>query len=211
MHLKRSLALVGAAAAGILAACGEIPFAPKWDADMYVPLSTKAIYLKDFFAYGFIPPNQSGTVNFSPLTQPLNSTIGGVLKKVVTDPARARSVLTLTIGKTTAIAAQDTLVIARDSAGLSTFPSGTIVFPFGLAVADGSKTDSMSLSLIQINMLQTTAQTCDLALGCQPLWIQMRGRVSNPSASIVTVTPADSLGIKLTMTVRVAISGKPNQ
>lgn len=205
MHLRRSLALVGAVSAAALAACGDIPFAPKWDADMYMPLSTKAIYFSQFFAVGFILPNQSGNVNFSPQTQALNSTIGTILEKVVTVPSRARSVLTVTIGKTLAISAQDTLFISPDSLGLFTTRPGGIVFPIALAVADVSKTDSIAVSQASIAMLQNAASNKT------PLWIQLRGLVSNPSASVITITSADSIGIKLAMTVRVAMSGHPDR
>ena len=201
MRVRRALALVGAVTATAIG-CEGLPLVPKWDADMYMPLSTKAIYFRQFFPVGFILPNQSGSVNFNPLTQDLNSTIGNILKKVVTDPTRARSVLTLTIGKTLGIAAQDTLFIAPDSLGLYTTRPGGIVFPVALAAADASKTDSISVSQASIAMLQSSANSK------APLWIQLRGQVRNPSASVITITSADSIGIRLTMTVRIAISGR---
>jgi hypothetical protein len=210
MRIRRAIALAGVAAAATFAACKEPPFAPRWDADMFLPLSTKSIYLNNFFAFGFIPPNTSGNVSFPPQQQDVSGTIGNVLKNLVTDPTRARTVLTLTVAKHTAISADDTLVVAPDSASLTNASPSRILFPLALATTDTLRTDSVSLGTPQICMLQNQAGThaCPLASGpssASPLWIQLRGRVSNPAASPLTITSADSLSIKLTVTARVAL------
>lgn len=207
MQLRRALTLVGAVTA--LAACTERAFMPRWNADMYLPLSTTAIHLDTRFA-GVIPGNVSDTVSFSPQQQPVDGTIGDILKNLVTDPSQARTVLTLTVGKRTAIAANDTLFIASHSAGLKpTAQDTTIGFPLSLAAADATVTDSISLSVAQITMLQRTVTTiCDSQSCSQPsqqLFIQLRGRVSNPSASPIIVTAADSITVKLTVTARIAV------
>ncbi len=203
MHFRRAIALAGAVASAGLAACKDIPFAPHWDADMYTPLSTKAIYLNNFFPFGFIPPATSGNVNFPPQKQDVTGAIKDVLKNLVTDPTRARTVLTLTIGKRTQISAQDTLFVAPDSASLWAPNPSRIVFPIALATTDtlpSLKVDSMLVSQASITMLQNAGTTKT------PLWIQLRGQVSNPSASSVFITPADSITIKLTVTARIAVS-----
>lgn len=205
MHLRRALAVVGAVTAATVAACRDVPFAPHWDADMYLPLSTRAIYLSNTFTTGFVPPSTSDTVSFPPQRQDVTGAIGDVLKNMVTDPARARTVLTLTVSKTTQVSANDTLFVARDSASLH--PSGadsTVAFPLTLASSDLSKTDSLSLTVAQITMMQNAAKAT--AGTAHPLWIQLRGRVSNPSGNAITITTADSINIRLTVTARITVS-----
>jgi hypothetical protein len=201
MHVRRALALASAVAAAAFAACKDVPFAPKWDADMFMPLSTKQIHLDSVFTLGVIPPATSGNVSFKPLTQDVAGPIGALLQKLDTATANARTELTLTIRKRTAVSAIDTLFIAPDSASLTSPITGRIVFPVALAVADTLVTDSMAASLASIQMLYNAAANTRM-----PLWIQLRGKVTNPSASPVTITKADSLTIRLTVTARVAVS-----
>ena len=202
MRMRRALGFAGAVMAGAFAACKDVPFAPKWDADMYMPLSTRSIYLNNVFTFGFIPPNTSDTASFTPQQQDVSGAIKDVLKNVVTDPTRAQTILTLTIGKHTAIQATDTLFVAPDSGSLtSASPAGgTIRFPMALATTDTSLTKADTISIASIQMMQNAASAGT------PLWIQLRGRVGNPSTSPVTITQADSITIKLTVTARVAVS-----
>ncbi len=200
MRVRRALGLAGAVLAGAFAACKDVPFAPKWDADMYLPLSTKSIYLNTFFPIGFIPGNTSGNVSFPPQQQDVSGAVKDVLTNLVTDPARAQTILTLTVGKHTAVSSSDTLYVAPDSASLYVPNTGRVVFPLTLATTDTLVTQVDTIALASIQMMQTAANNKT------PLWIQMRGRVSNPSASPVTITAADSLTINLTVTARVAVS-----
>jgi len=202
MRVRRALGLAGAVLAGAFAACKDIPFAPYWDADMYLPMSTKAIYLNQRFSLGSILPNTSDTVSFSPQRQDVSGAVKDVLKNLVTDPARARTILTLTVGKRTAVSVNDTLFVAPDSASLISPNPGRVVLPVALAVTDTSVMRADTVSLASIQMMQSAATSQS------PLWIQLRGRVSNPNASPVTITPADSLAVKLTVTARIAVSHK---
>jgi hypothetical protein len=208
MRLRRALAPLGAVAALAVAAC-DVPFAPKWDADMYIPLSTQAIHLDAVFTLGTIPPATSDTASFPPQQQDVTGPIHDVLKNVETDLAKCQStvnpaltchVLALTITKTTPVSAQDTIFVSPDSLGLFATRPGGIVFPVLVLATDQTKTDSMFLSAAQIGMLQNAADSD------QPLWVQLRGQVTNPSASPVTLTAADSIGVKLSATLRVRIS-----
>jgi hypothetical protein len=202
MRVHRGLGLAGVVLAGAVAACNDIPLAPTWGADMYMPLTTKAIYLNNVFTAGFIPPSTSDTASFPPQQQDVGGAVKDVLKNLVTDPARAQTILTLTIAKRTAISADDTLFVAPDSLSLTAPNPGRVVFPVALAVADTSLTRADTLPLASIQMMQTAADHET------PLWIQLRGRVANPAASPLTITPADSITIKLTVTARVAVSHK---
>lgn len=199
MHLRRWLALAGAASAAGFAAC-DLALAPKWDADWYLPLTTQAIHLNVIFPVP-IPAGASGNVSFPPQSQSLGASVGGVLTHVVTDPARAHSVLTVTFGKTTPVTVQDTLFVASSTAALNVTDPATIVLPVTLAATDLTKTDSVTVSPASITMLQTAAT----------LWVQVRGRVTNPGSSAIPITSADSISIKPAMTLRIAISGCPSQ
>ena len=200
MRLRRALALAGAVTAVAFTACKDIPFAPRWDADMYLPLSTKSIYLNNSFPFGFIPPATSGNASFPPQQQDVSGAIKDVLKNLVTDPTRAQTIMTLTVGKHTAISANDTLFVAPDSASLTAANPSRVVFPIALSPTDTLVTQADTIALASIQMMQNAAQNQT------PLWIQLRGRVTNGSASPVTITAADSLSVKLTVTARIAVS-----
>jgi len=208
MRFRRAFALVGASAAILFTACKEPPFAPRWDADWFVPLSTQPIHLNAFFPV-VIPADTSGSVSFPAQQQDISGVLGNVLKNVVTDPGRCTSagalscdLLTLTITKTTAVSAIDTLFVAPDSSGLTTASPGRVVFPVTLLTTDTDKTDTLYLTQASVAMLQSAGQSGT------PLWIQLRGQVSNPSASPLVITNADSLGVNLTATIRIAVSHK---
>jgi hypothetical protein len=206
MRPLRALAPLAAVAAIAVAAC-DVPFAPKWDADMYIPLSSQPIRLSQFAAV--IPGNSSVSVSFDPQVQDVTGPIHDVLKNAeseldkcrsTTNPALTCHVLAVTTTKTTPITAEDTLFVSPDSLGLYTTRPGGIVFPITLAAADLTRTDSLFLSPAQLGMLQSAAESE------QDLWIQLRGLVTNPGASPVTITAADSIGVKLAATLRVRIS-----
>ena len=206
MRLRRALALMGAVSAAVVAACEHPPFAPKWDADMYMPLSTQPIHLNTFFPVA-IPPATSGAVSFPAQQQDISGVLGDVLKNMVTDASRCTSsgalscdLLVLKVTKTTAVSATDTLFVANAQANLNAAGAGTIVFPIALATTDNAKTDSLYLTQASVAMLQAAGDTKT------PLWVQLRGQVTNPAATPVAITTADSLGVTLSVTVRVAVS-----
>ncbi len=202
MRVRRALGLAGAVLAGALAACKELPFAPRWDADMYLPLSTQAIHLNTFFPIGFVPGGTSGNVSFPPQQQDVGGAVKDILGNLVTDASRAQTILTLTVGKHTAVSTQDTLFVAPDQASLTTPNPSRIVFPIAMALTDTLVSSVDTVSLTAIQMLQNAANTQT------PLWIQMRGQVRNPNAAPVTITQADSIAVNLTVTARVAVVHK---
>ncbi len=205
MHVRRVIAgaLVTSAAAAV--ACKEPPFAPRWDAPMYLPLTTQPIALSQFVPpppLNVIPAGDSARIYFNPQPQDVTGALGDVLKNLVTDPARARTVLTLTIRKRTPVSSADTLLLSPDSLGLYGGNPLTIVFPMSLAVTDTSVTDSIAVAPASITMLQNAGSTKT------PLWIQLRGQVRNPGASPITITGADSLTMRLTATATIAVVHK---
>lgn len=64
MHVRRALALFGAVTAAAFMACKEPPFAPRWDSDMFMPLSTQPIRLSTVLGLGVIPPGISAPDSF---------------------------------------------------------------------------------------------------------------------------------------------------
>ncbi|OYV68849.1 MAG: hypothetical protein B7Z72_07950, partial [Gemmatimonadetes bacterium 21-71-4] len=108
----------------------------------------------------------------------------------------------LTITKTTPVAVTDTLFVANSVSNLNAAGIGTVVFPVTLTASQGTVTDALSLPQASVQMLQAAG-----ANGT-PLYVQLRGQVSNPSASPVTITGADSIGVSLSATVLITVSHK---
>jgi len=211
MRYRRALALVGASAAALFTACKEPPFAPRWDADMYMPLSFQSIPVQA----GSVPNGASATDSFpSPLSQDLSGVLGTVMKNLVTDPGRCSApsdpslscdLVTVTMRKTLALTVQDTLFIGNAANTLTAAGAagGTVVFPLSLTGAQTSLTDTMYLSPAAVTMLQNAGS------GASAVWIQVRGTLSNQSGGTITATAADSIGItNLTATMRIAVSHK---
>ncbi len=206
MRLRRALAFAGAVGAAAFTACKEPPFFPRWDSDMYMPLSSEPVRLDSVFPPGIpIPPGFSAPNGFT-TQQDLSGVLKDVLKNLVTDPTRCTSpvnsalscdLLKLTLAKTLKIAVQDTLFVADAQAGLNASTPSTIVFPIVMATTDLTRTDSVYLTQQSVSMLQAAGQNGTT------LWIALRGKVSNPTDT-VTVTSSDSIAVTTSVTVRIA-------
>jgi hypothetical protein len=85
---------------------------------------------------------------------------------------------------------------------LASAPAVCPPMPSANTATDVTKTDSVYLTQSSVSMLQSAGQTTT------PLWIQLRGHVSNPGASPITITSADSIHATLSVTVRVAVVHK---
>ena len=213
MHLTRALALAGAAAATVFASCKEPPLAPRWDAPFYLPLSTQNIDLSGMVPpspFNMIPPGATAPDSFPAQQQSISGVLQTVLKNIVTDSTRCENgaglscdLLTLTVRKTTAVTITDTLFVANATSGLNAGTAGTVVFPVSMLATDASLTDTLFLSQASVQMLQAAGQSGN------PLWVQLRGTVNNPSATdTVTVTSADSIGVSLAAVITIAVVHK---
>ncbi|HTT68690.1 MAG TPA: hypothetical protein VMF70_11715 [Gemmatimonadales bacterium] len=203
MRLRRAFALLGAVTATVFTACKEPAFAPRWDADMYVPLSTHNIHLTP----GVIAAGLQAPDSFPVQQQEVSGVLGDVLKNVTdstrcsTGPGLSCDLVTLTATKTTAVAVTDTLFISDSS--VATAPRfGMVPFAVSMSAADQTKTFTDTLASATVAMLKNAGEEG------RPLYIVLRGQVSNPSASPVTVTVADSIALSLSVTIRVAVSHK---
>lgn len=199
MNLRHPALLAAVLAGGALAAaCKDVPFAPKWDADWTVPLPVTPIRLDSVFPVSVVLPGMSGPVNTPPQKQTLDKAIGQVLQQTI-----ALAVLKLTYTMPLAFSGADTLFVAADSAGLANPAAARIIFPISLAQTSGAGTDvvdtlragSPGLALIQ------NAGTTGGAL-----WIQIRGRVGNQGSTPIIITSSDVVGLAFELTARIAIS-----
>lgn len=203
MRLARWTGLLAVlAAGGLAAACNDVPFAPKWDADWTVPLPLTPIdLLQTFSPFTTLPPATTATIPDTVLEQDLDQSIGQVLKRDI-----RRAILKLNYVMTLALAGSDTVFVAASQADL-TNPSATrIVFPIALAQttsAGADVVDTLEAGSAQLAMLQNAASDG----GSGVLYVQVRGNVRNPSTTqSVTLTSGDEIGLSFQLTVRIPIS-----
>ncbi len=212
MRLNRALALAGATAATVFAACEHPPFAPRWDTPFNLPLSTQSIALSDFVPpspLNVIPPNTPLPDSFPVQQQDVSGTLKNFIGKIVTDstrctslvdPSRSCDVIRLTVTKPTPVTVADTLFVALAQSGLNAATPGTIVFPIGIAAAATSLTDSMYLTHASVQMLKDAVDSTG------SVYVLLRGTVTNPGPGNVTIGAADVIGVNLSATLSVAVS-----
>jgi hypothetical protein len=190
------------AAGGLAAACTDVPFAPKWDADWTVPLPLTPINLSAVFSpLTTIPPGVSAAVSIPVQQQDLDQSIGQVLKQDI-----RRAILKLNYTMTVALAGTDTVFVAASQADLANPAATRIVFPIALAQTTSAGTDvvdTLEAGSPQLAMLQNAASSG----GSGAVYVQVRGNLRNPSASSsVTLTGGDEIGLAFQMTVRIPVS-----
>ncbi len=203
MRLARRTGLLAVlAAAGLAAACNDVPFAPKWDADWTVPLPLTPINLSAAFSpLTTIPPQTSAQVPVHVQSQDLGQSIGQVLKQDI-----RRAILRLNYVMTRALAGSDTVFVAASQADLTNPAATRIVFPVALSQttsAGRDVVDTLEAGSPQLAMLQNAASDG----GSGMLYVQVRGNVRNPSTTqSVTITSGDEIGLAFQLTVRIPVS-----
>ena len=193
----RPALLAGALAAFAATAC-DVPLAPRWDADWYVPLPSQDISLGAFFGLA-IAPGASAQISFPPQTLGLSESIGQILQQDL----RTAAVI-MTISKAVPLAADDTLYVANSAANLTNPAATRIIFPLVLSSTATSVTDTVVVGAAQLAMLSAVAA----AQG--QLFVQLSGRASYPGATPLTITANDKIGIKVALLVRVGVSTRKN-
>ena len=173
----------------VTTAC-DVPVLPQWDTNWYVPLPSQAMALPP----GPIPNGASAQVSFPVQQQALDESIGSLLKNA----ADAGSVI-LTLSKTLNLSGTDTLFISASNAGLDVPGAGRILIPVSFTAADRTVVDTVATSLA---LVQNTADAGG------DLFIRLRGSVSNNTGGIITVTPADSIKVKLALLTTIHSSTK---
>lgn len=174
--------------------CEDIPLLPTWDADWNVPLTSRGIQLSTAFG-GSVPAGTSADISSTVQPQSLDGAIGGLLDQEIRS---AEVIVTLT--KTLAISADDTIFVAASAADLTNAAATRVVVPMALAAADQSVTDTVPVPAAAVTMLRTTA-----AAG-GTLYVQLRGRATWAGPGSLTVTPTDSIGMRLALLARIAVS-----
>ncbi len=199
---RRAAAWAVLAVAGLAAACTDVPFAPKWDADWTVPLPLTPINLRQTFSgISSVPPSFSAAIPDTVLQQDLDQSIGQVLKQDV-----KRVILKLNYVMTLALAGDDTVYVAASPADLTSPGAVRIAFPIALAQTGAGGTDvvdTLAAGSPQLAMLENAASSG----GSGTLYVEVRGTVRNPSATqAVAITPTDEIGLSFQLTVRIPIS-----
>jgi hypothetical protein len=191
--MKRlTTALTAACALTIaLAACEDIPLLPRWDADWYVPLPSQAISVP--FS-GSIPAGVGAPASFTE-QQEMEGSIGDILRETL----RGATVI-ITLTKSVALQVDDTLVVSNNAADTLNPAAAPIFMSLAMATTDTETDDTLVVSQAGIDMLRATAE----AQGT--LFVHVRGQLSNPGPGSVTVNPSDSIGVRIALIARIAMS-----
>ncbi len=202
MRVARRAAIGAAlAAGGLAAACTDVPFAPKWDADWTVPLPVAPVRLDSLFGAGSVAPLGSAPVDIGVQQQDLGQAIGQVLKQDI-----ERAILKLHVVMTVPLAGADTLFVAASPADLANPAAVRIVFPAALAQttsAGADVVDTLEAGSPQLGMLHDAASSG----GSGALFLTVRGSIGNPSATqTVPIASGDAIGLSFQLTVRIPVS-----
>ncbi len=199
--LRRAAIGAALAAAGLAAACTDVPFAPTWDADWTVPLPVAPVRLDALFGTGSVAPLFSAPVDIGVQQQDLGQAIGEVLKQDI-----ERAILKLHFVMTVPLAGADTLFVAASPADLANPAAVRIVLPVALAPttsAGADVVDTLAAGSPQLAMLQNAAA----GGGSGALYLTVRGTIGNPSTTLsVPIASGDEIGLSFQLTVRIPVS-----
>jgi len=98
------------------------------------------------------------------------------------------------------VSGADTLFVAPDSVSLTVNTASVIVVPIAFTANDLTVTDTATVLPSGLAMLKNVADVQGT------LWIQLRGQVAYNGTGNLTVTAADSIGVKLAMLATIAVS-----
>ncbi len=174
--------------------CEDVPLLPKWDADWNVPLTSRGIPLSNPFGAS-VPAGTSANVTSGVQSQALDGAVGGILDQEI----RSADVI-VTLSKTLAISTDDTLFVAASPADLTNAAAVRIVVPMAMTAGDVSVTDTVPVSAAGLNLLTTTAANEGT------IYVELRGRATWAGPGSLTVTSADSIGMRLALLARIAVS-----
>lgn len=181
-------ACVAATVTCVTLACKDVPLLPKWDADWYLPLTSQGVALLGPFP-GSVPPGTPANVSWT-LEQSLDGAIGSLLEQTLSN---GRVIVTLT--KTLPVSGADTVFLSSTSGGI---PVDTFALAF--AAGDASVTDTIPINSAGLTLLNSQASSQG------SIFIQLRGRISYNGTGNLTVTSADSIGVKLALLATIAVS-----
>lgn len=174
--------------------CRDVPLFPHWGADWNVPLPTQDISLFGPFGWS-VPAGSTASIGFPPQELPLTGTIGSLL-----DQQLSRSSVVLAVTKGLPVSAIDTVFVAAGLTDLSDETAARIVIPITVAATALTLTDTITVTTAGLAMLRTVA-----AAGGS-VWVQLRGQVTFAGPGTLTVTPADSVHVRLSLLATIAVS-----
>jgi hypothetical protein len=177
--------------------CKDIPLLPTWDADWYVPLTSRGVSLSGPFGGfgGTVPAGTSVPFSSAVQQQSLDGAVGGVIDQEVRG---AEVIVTLT--KTLAISTDDTIFVAASAADLTNAAATRVVVPTSLAAADQRVTDTVAIGQAELTMLRNVASAGG------DIYVQLRGQATWAGPGTLTVTSTDSIGMRLALLTRIAVS-----
>lgn len=200
-HYRRNMtnhrcftACVAALVAAVALACEDIPLLPTWDAEFNVPLPSQRIGLLGPFPAA-VPPGASANVSFAPQQEQLDNAVGSLLG----DQLNAARVV-VTLSTTVPLDGADTVFVASTAADLTNPAAPRVVVPVTLVASVPTTLDTITVTASGLQMLQNAAQSDGT------LFIQLRGRVTYPGPGIRVLTASDSIGVRLALLARIAVS-----
>ncbi len=200
---RSRLNLLGALlATALVAACEDVPFAPKWDADWYIPVPSEPIRLQQKLApVTTVPPGLPAVTASDTSQQNLAESVGQLLDQQIRS---ASLIVTLTKPASLQFTASDTVIVARTLADLSIAGATRIVVPIAIASADASVTDTAAITTGAIAMLRQAAASDGT------LFIEVRGRIQYTGSAPHTLTANDTIGVRLALLARIGVSTPAN-
>jgi len=170
-------------------ACKDVPLLPKWNADWYLPLTSQGVALLGPFP-GSVPPGTPAIVRSDTLEQSLDGAIGDLLQQPLSDGR-----LIVTLSKSVPISGADTVFL---SSARTAVPVDT--FGVSFLAGDQSVTDTIPISSAGLSLLSSQASNGG------SIWIRLHGRASYNGTGNLTITSADSIGVKLAVLATIAVS-----
>ena len=104
------------------------------------------------------------------------------------------------MAKTPPVAIAETLFLAASQAALGAPGPGRVELPFAMAAAETARTDTLPVPQAGLTMLQAVAASDGT------LYVMRRGTLSYNGAGNLTLTPTDSIGVRLALLARVMVS-----
>jgi hypothetical protein len=179
--------------------CGDVPFLPQWDADLYATIG--AANLTGVTPGLVVPGGTSVNVSGPLRSVPMDGTTGAALGEALDAAAQViRLEIRVTKTPNLALALADTIVFAADSTLLATSP---VLGGITMAPGETFRVDTLSNIPGLVPLLQ------QLVDNDGTLYTRTRGRVSNAGGPL-TVQPTDSIHVRLGLLIRVPVTGGGN-
>ena len=195
MPTSKRFAAFAAAAAAFCLACKDVPLLPKWNADWNLPLPSKSVNQVFGPAAVTVPAGTSAAVTFTDSIT-VDGPVGGLLKQDLSNAS-----IIVTVVKSIALGGAPTLQIDSSKTFATSINVAIRLDSSKVAPAGrDSVTPNTSVSQAQIGMLQGVANNNGR------LYVRLSGNVHCHTSGTCTVSPTDSILVKLALLSTIAIS-----